>query len=314
MQIIVRFLLVALSLVAGPFGAHGQDTPTYPSQKILFFSKSSGFEHGVIKQTGGNPSFVDRLLTEIGPKHHIEFVCSKDGSLFSTEYLAQFDAIMFYATGDLTQVGNDGHPPMTSAGKEALLQAIAGGKGFIGVHAASNAFNGYGERDMGPNRYYQEGDKADPYIRMLGGEFIKHDKEQEAPLILASTAFPGMQDVPKNWLLHEEWYTYKNFRSDLHVIQYLDTSNITQPSYARPNFPVTWARMEEKGRVFFTGLGHRNDVWKNPLFQSVLIGGVNWALKRVDADVTPNIQQVTPGANTLPEIYQKIGARKKPQP
>jgi type 1 glutamine amidotransferase len=313
-----RLLAAVILVTAGVFILQGvassaepaPEAASFPRKKILFFSKSSAFEHGVIKQTNGQPSFVDRQLDLLGAKNNIEFVHSKDGSLFSPEYLAQFDAFMFYATGDLTKVGNDGNPAMTPAGKEALLAAIAGGKGFIGVHSAANAFNHYGEKDMGPNRYFQEGDKADPYILMLGGEFIKHDKEQDAPLVIGDAKFPGVSAIPPDFRLHEEWYTFKNFRSDLHVILAQDTSAIPQPSYQRPNYPMTWARMEGRGRVFYTSMGHRNDVWTNPVYQAILMGGIEWALGRVNADVTPNMGQVTPGANTLPEIYQKIGAKR----
>ena len=57
--------------------------------------------------------------------------------------------------------------------------------------------------------------------------------------------------------------------------------------------------MQNKGRVFYTSMGHREDVWTNPKFQQVLLGGLSWAARNVDADVAPNIAQVTPKANEL---------------
>jgi type 1 glutamine amidotransferase len=53
--------------------------------------------------------------------------------------------------------------------------------------------------------------------------------------------------------------------------------------------------------VFYTSMGHREDVWLSPVFQSVLVGGLNWALRRVDAAVPPNIEQAAPQANVLPK-------------
>jgi hypothetical protein len=70
--------------------------------------------------------------------------------------------------------------------------------------------------------------------------------------------------------------------------------------YQRANYPTTWARMYEKGRVFYTSFGHREDVWTTPAFQSLLAGALNWALRRVEADVTPNLSRVTPKAGVLP--------------
>jgi type 1 glutamine amidotransferase len=70
--------------------------------------------------------------------------------------------------------------------------------------------------------------------------------------------------------------------------------------YQRPPYPATWARMHGKGRVFYTSMGHREDIWTNPVFQEVLTGGINWAVGNVKADVKPNIDKVTPKANELP--------------
>ena len=82
-------------------------------------------------------------------------------------------------------------------------------------------------------------------------------------------------------------------------------------SYERAPYPATWARMHGKGRVFYTNLGHREDVWTNLAFQSVLVGGLNWALRRVETDVTPNIAQVTPQANVLPKFVAAPPAKQK---
>jgi type 1 glutamine amidotransferase len=71
-------------------------------------------------------------------------------------------------------------------------------------------------------------------------------------------------------------------------------------AYDRPNYPSTWARRYGKGRVFYTSMGHREDVWTNPVFQSVLMGGINWAVGNVEADVTPNLEKAAPEANVLP--------------
>jgi type 1 glutamine amidotransferase len=71
--------------------------------------------------------------------------------------------------------------------------------------------------------------------------------------------------------------------------------------YDRPNFPETWARMHGKGRVFYTSMGHREDVWSNAKYQGLLIGALLWSTGQIDADVTPNITKVTPGYNDYPK-------------
>jgi len=133
-----------------------------PKRRILFFSKSSGFEHSVIKRNVGKPSFAEQILAELGPKHNFEFTFSKDGSLFTPDYLAQFDAYFFYTTLDLTTAGNDKNPPMSAAGKQALLDAIKNGKGFIGSHSAADTFHTQPDPADKSSRYRTNGDKSDP--------------------------------------------------------------------------------------------------------------------------------------------------------
>jgi type 1 glutamine amidotransferase len=55
--------------------------------------------------------------------------------------------------------------------------------------------------------------------------------------------------------------------------------------------------MHGKGRVFYTSLGHREDVWQRPDFRDLIIGALNWTTGRVDADTTPNLSEATPEAN-----------------
>lgn len=303
-------MIVPCALAASPDS--GDSPAAYPIKRVLFFSKSSVWEHVVIRDPAvtGRPinaspgnavaGLAFQVLKSLGDKNAIEFVFSKDGSLFNPAYLAQFDAYFFFTTGDLTKVGVDGNPAMSPEGKEALLQAIAAGKGFVGSHCASDTFHSPGGAEIAGARFKNDGENADPYIKMLGGEFIKHGDQQEAHLIVADPKFPGISGVPEDNRFREEWYALKNFSDDLHVILVQDTSTMKGIEYARPSYPSTWAHRYGKGRVFYTSLGHRDDVWTSALFQSVLVGGLNWALGRVDADVTPNLREAAPGAGVLP--------------
>jgi type 1 glutamine amidotransferase len=276
-------------------------------KKVLFFTKSSGYEHEAIqlKMKNGRPGYAYAVLSELGEKNNIEFTFSKDGHVFTPEYLAQFDAYVFYTTGDLTKSRDlksrgDDNLSMTVAGKAAFLQAIAAGKGFVGLHSATDTFHSPGDDEGGPARHQTNGADVDPYVKMIGAEFIRHGDQQPARQIVADAKFPGMGAVPADFGPNEEWYAFKNFAPDLHVLLVQDTSAMKGPMYARASYPSTWARMHEKGRVFYTSMGHREDVWTNPVFQAVLAGGLDWALRRVDADVTPNLARVAPQANVLP--------------
>jgi type 1 glutamine amidotransferase len=135
---------------------------------------------------------------------------------------------------------------------------------------------------------------------MLGGEFIHHANQQVAKLRVADATFPGFKDSGESFSWNEEWYSLKDFAPDLHVILVQETQGMQGSYYERPAYPETWARMHGQGRVFYTSMGHREDVWTRPLFQEMLFGGIAWAVRNVDADITPNLLQVTPGCMKLP--------------
>lgn len=280
--------------------------------RVLYFSKSSGFEHSVVKRVDGQPSFSEKLLAGLAVKHDLVFTFSKDGSLFTPDYLAQFDVIMFFTSGYLGRVGMDGQPAITAEGKQALLDAVAAGKGFVGLHSASDTYHTFevGLSDPTParrgDRFRSHGAEVDAYIRMLGGEFIRHGKQQSARVRVVDPQFPGCGTFGDNFTCLEEWYSLKDFTADLHVLLVLETSGMTGAEYERPDFPLAWAKLHGKGRVWFNAMGHREDVWESERFQAMLIGGIEWAGRRRDADITPNLRIVAPGFETMPPKVSRL--------
>jgi type 1 glutamine amidotransferase len=263
-------------------------------KKILYFTKSSGFQHSVVARQGDAPAHSEKILTEIGKEHGFEVVASKDGRLFEPDKIGEWDGFVFYTTGDLTTPGTDGTPPLSADGEKAFHDAIANGKGFVGMHCAADTFGHFGKRNKGAE---------DPYIRMIGGEFISHGAPQAATMEVVDPKFPGMADgfgKSRSFQLNDEWYSLKNFQDDMHVILVQKTEGMQGRDYQRPDYPATWARKHGDGRVFYTSMGHREDVWTNPDYQALLLGALAWATGQVDADLTPNIKDVTPGYAKLP--------------
>ncbi len=324
----------AVALALSPFFAgmsHAAEAVSgnATGKKILFFTKSAGFQHSAItRKSADELAFAETTLTEFAGKSGFEVTCSKDGSLFTPEYLAKFDALAFYTTGDLTQDSDkykmvpkmdaDGkpmkdakgkvimekgpvlykEPGMGAAGKQAFLDAVKNGKGFIAFHCGSDTFHGKSHHKGELIRDVTEDgkDAFDPYIQMLGGEFIVHGAQQPAVLKAVDTKFPGAAALD-NASFVEEWYSLKNFAPDLHVILTQNCEGMKGPMYQRAPYPETWARMDGKGRVFYTSMGHREDVWSKPEFQGLVVGALKWITHEVDVDVTPNIKQVTPEAD-----------------
>ena len=90
------------------------------NKKVLFFTKSSGFQHSVIARKGEQPGMAERILTEIGKEHGFEVVASKDGRMFDPDKIGQWDAFAFETTGDLSKPGTDKQPPISADGEKAF--------------------------------------------------------------------------------------------------------------------------------------------------------------------------------------------------
>jgi uncharacterized protein len=275
---------------------------------VLLFTKSSGFEHTVVKVEAGKPSIMETALRNIAAKDNFDLTASKDGRIFDSKEFHDYSALVFFTTGDLTTEGTDKNPPMSPQGKQAFLDAIHNGLGFVGVHAAADTFHTQPDPKDLSNRYVAHGEQSDPYIRMLGGEFIIHGQSKDPRLqttnvIINDPKFPGLEGVQSPVSLMDEWYSLKDFAPDLHVICTLDTTTMNGNAYKRAPYPVVWARMHGRGRVFYTAIGDRPENWENPFALNVLAGGIRWATGDAKASVTPNLKTAAPGYAEIPPKY-----------
>jgi type 1 glutamine amidotransferase len=278
------------------------------TKSVLLFTKSSGFEHAVIKVEDGRPSIMETALRDIAAKNNFELTASKDGRLFDSKEFHDYAGVVFFTTGDLTTEGTDKNPPMSPQGKQALLDAVQNGLGFVGVHAAADTFHTQPDPSDLSNRYIAHGDQSDPYLRMLGGEFIIHGQSkdprlQTANVIINDPKFPGLESEHSPVSFTEEWYSLKDFATDMHVVCTLDTSTMNGNAYKRAPYPVVWARMQGRGRVFYTALGDRPENWQNPFLLNVLSGGVRWSIGDEKASIPPNLKSAAPGYAEIPPKY-----------
>src|SRR5439155_21516829 len=139
-------------------------------KSLLMFTKSSGFEHDVVKNVGGKPSILENAVTTLGEKYGFAVTATKDGTIFDAIDFRKHAAVLFFTTGDLTTVGTDKNPPMSPQGKQTLLHSIEAGLGFVGVHAASDTFHTPPDTKDNANGYVAHWAQSHPYQRMLGGE------------------------------------------------------------------------------------------------------------------------------------------------
>ena len=179
--------------------------------------------------------------------------------------LDYFDAIVFYGTGD----------NLSAEQKKDLMSFIRDqGKGFVGVHTGDDAFFDWPE-----------------FGEMIGGYFDGHPWSVfEAPVIVEDRTFSAMKGFPAAFTIRDEIYQKKSFSRDkVHVLARLDASKLdyTKPGIHREDhdFPVAWAKMYGKGRVFYSTFGHTMESWDDPRVQKMYLEAIRWALRLAGEDV-----------------------------
>ena len=157
------------------------------------------------------------------------------------------------------------------------------------MHSATDTFGHHPPRNKGAE---------DPFVQMIGGEFVIHGPQQEVVTIeVADPHFPGLEKgfgESGQFTIKMNGIAEKPGRRSScdHGSGHEGNAGAHVPS---PQLPHDLARSYGKGRVFYTSMGHREDVWENPKYQGLLIGALAWATGKVDANIEPNIKQVTPG-------------------
>ena len=181
----------------------------------------------------------------------------------SAAALKKYDAVIFAnTTGDLPLPDN-----------QAFLDWTKSGKGFVGMHSATDTFPGF------PG-----------YTEMIGGHFKTHAAQLEVQPINQDPQCPICAHFGKDWKVFDEIYQIKDFDpAKVHGLLTLDRKpDVRDPSPGI--YPIAWCKEYGKGRVFYTSLGHREDVWdpawpdrKNPkevaeAYQKHILAGIRWAL------------------------------------
>jgi len=280
-----RTMLLSASLLAGTWAAHGEEP-----LRVLFLSKSSGFEHSAIKHADGEPSHVDLALQELVGDLGGELLYTKDASLINADNLKNFDVVVFFTTGDLTTPGNDGEPPMGPDGVSELLAWIEGGGGFLGFHSATDTFH--------PD---PQCSSPTPFIEMIGGEFQSHGPQFEGTIRVTDPEHPVMAAVEDGWVINDEWYIFCNLdEENMRVLALLDTSEPPARRirmYRRPSYPIIWAKGLGEGRIFYNAMGHREDVWDHEHFRQHVKDALVWAGGEGEARVEPNYKDVVPNGD-----------------
>ena len=232
-------------------------------KKVIVVTATKGFRHSSIAtaenvittlgETSGEFTVVDYVR---GGANGTDDTDVKEK--LSLSHLQGIDAVIFAnTTGDLA-----------IPDREGFIKWIQAGHGFVGMHSASDTFHGF-----------------PAFIEMLGGEFKTHGAQVQVDAYNQDPAHPATRNLGPIYTVFDEIYEFKSFnRSKVHGLLTLDKHPQT---HVPGDHAVSWCKDFGAGKVFYTSLGHREDVWSSAAYQKHILGGIEWALRLAPGDGKP---------------------------
>ncbi len=235
-----------------------------------FKAKQEAYSAALAEFNAANKVWNDKIKAYMAEQMAMEKIKNYDGFIFAN------------TTGDLLFPDRD-----------AFVELIKSGKAMVAMHSGSDTYH--------PFR---------GYVDMLGGEFETHKAQVEVQPILHDPAHAATKPIPAGFKVFDEIYIIKSFeKSKVHALMGLDSHpNLTQMTPEEQKkaeaekryFPISWCKEFGQGRVFYSSLGHREDVWdptwkegtkdrKNSpeiakTYQEHILGGIKWALRLAEGD------------------------------
>ena len=249
-QMCMRILLVLFATALASAGP----------KRVLYVTYSAGYRHDSIPAS-------EEVLRQIGANSgRLEVVATQDLSLISSSGLRDFDAVFFFTSGEL---------PVTDSQKQDLLSFVRSGKGFGGVHSATDTFYTW-----------------PAYRDLIGARFNGHPWVQSVRIEAEDPDHPAIRRLTPSFSVFDEIYQFSEFSRDrVRVLLTLDTTSVdlSVPGTNRgtEDFPLAWCQKYGEGRVFYTALGHFESTWRDQTVQEMLLQALLWLTGQVDGDATP---------------------------
>jgi type 1 glutamine amidotransferase len=277
---------LAVATLSGLLQAQGA-APT--RRKLLFLTHPALYKHtslepaeAAVSEWGKTAGFD--VTTLQGFKQDTRSI---DLSILTPEYLNSFDGLMLMTNGNL---------PLTPQQKQSLVDFVRNGKALVGVHCATltlydypqfgEVLGGYYLRSLVPTDQIAKGkvgilkveDQAHPATKMLGASWPLNEEFYEFGHAVWDASKPT-ENVSQVGRLH---ILMPFSRQRVHVLLSLDTDKTDLsdlPNVPRGDYPQSWTNTFGRGRVFYTTLGHRDDIWAHDaVFKAHVTGGIRWAL------------------------------------
>jgi len=221
--------------------------------KALLVTTTKGWHHEALHY-----GFV--ALQQLAQKNEFTLDLFQDPGSFTDKNLQQYQVVIFlHTTGDV----------FDTAQQKVMERFIQSGKGYVGVHSASDT-----EYDW------------EWYTKLVGRMFRIHPAIQTAKLVAKDSNFPGLQGFADGRLWTDEWYQFgPELVKDLQYILSVDEKTYNaKTDWGRKkgegmgdSHPIAWYHNFDGGRSFYTALGHVPATFSDAAFLQHLFAGIRWA-------------------------------------
>lgn len=258
-----------------------EKAPAQPKKprKVLLFSKTNGFRHGSI-------SVGVKSLTMLGEKTGA-FTAehSEDEAVFAPKNLQKYDlVIMVNTTGEIFRprqwpkdaAEKNAAQEKEIAYKQALIDFVKNGKGLAGTHSATDTYKNWKE-----------------YNDMMGGAFDGHPWHMDVPVRILGGDHPLTKVFGgQGFTVKDEIYQFRGNTAnpkDRRMLLSLapDFKELKRGKRKDNFYPISWIMNYGKGRTFYCSLGHRDEIYWNPIVLEHYLAGFQYALGDLEADATP---------------------------
>lgn len=219
-----------------------QTTPTSPFT-VLVFSKTAAFRHGSID--AGKAA-----IAELAVEAPFTVRFTEAGTDFTDAGLADVDVVVFLnTTGDV----------LDEAQQAAFERFIQRGKGYVGIHSATDTEYGWPW-----------------YGGLIGSYFDRHPAVQLADVLVIDDTHPSTDGLPNPWTRTDEWYDFRAQPSGVNILLEVDEESYNGGRMGE-NHPIAWYHDYDGGRSWYTAMGHTSETFDEPYFRQHLLGGIIWA-------------------------------------
>jgi cytochrome c len=235
--------------------------------RVLVFSQTKGYRHESIK--AGKAA-----LQKLGAEKGFAVDTTEVSADFNEDNLKKYRAVVFLSTtGDV----------LDQMQQNAFIRFIQGGGGYVGIHAAADT-----EYDW----WW--------YGKLVGAYFKSHPQIQEAKFKKVKPFGTGT-NLPDEWIRTDELYNYKKISDEINVLYTLDETSYKGGENGDYH-PISWYHDFDGGRSFYTGMGHTNESFSDPLFVDHVYQGVLYAMGEGKPDFAKAKTKKMPESNRFTKV------------